>query len=171
MKSNHSDQALAILASDLAAQLAAHGRTLAVAESCTGGWLAKVLTDLAGSSAWFDRGLVTYSNQAKLDGLGVNPRTLEVHGAVSESVAAEMALGVRKVSRVDFGISTTGIAGPGGGSLDKPVGLVCFGWALGDNVVETESVQFAGDRETIRRSSVAFAISGLINRINRPLSF
>lgn len=171
MKSEPSDELLNALAADVAAQLSAQGRTLAVAESCTGGWLAKVLTDLAGSSAWFDRGMVTYSNQAKIDLLNVSPGSLSVHGAVSEVIAAEMAHGAREVAKVDFAVSTTGVAGPGGGSIEKPVGMVCFGWALGDALVETEVAHFSGNREAVRRASVEFALVGLLSRMNRPLSF
>ena len=171
MKSNHTDQGLEQVALAVASQLKACGRRLATAESCTGGWIAKVLTDLAGSSAWFDRGVVTYSNGAKGNLLGVKDATLASFGAVSEEVAAQMAEGVRLMSDVDYGLSTTGIAGPGGGSADKPVGTVCFGWALPDGVVETECHYFSGDRETVRRLSVRCALQGLVDRINRPLTF
>ncbi len=171
MESNHTDQALEQAALAVASQLKACGRQLATAESCTGGWIAKVLTDVAGSSAWFDRGVVTYSNDAKAELLGVKEATLASYGAVSEEVAAQMADGVRLGSGVDYGLSTTGIAGPGGGSADKPVGTVCFGWALPDGIVETECHLFGGDREAVRRLSVICALRGLVDRINRSLTF
>ncbi|HEY0634497.1 MAG TPA: nicotinamide-nucleotide amidohydrolase family protein, partial [Gammaproteobacteria bacterium] len=103
---------------------------LATAESCTGGWIAKCCTDLPGSSRWFERGFVTYTNEAKVEELGVSVETLQAYGAVSEATAAEMAAGALRQSRAQVSVSVSGIAGPGGGRPDKPVGTVCFGWAL-----------------------------------------
>jgi len=158
------DDDLRTLAETLGAALKARGWLLATAESCTGGWIAKAVTDIPGSSAWLDRGFVTYSDAAKGDMLGVRAATLEAHGAVSEPVAAEMAAGAVVNSRAQAAVAVSGVAGPGGGSAAKPVGMVCFGWALGD-AVSTETVRFDGDREAVRRGSVGHAMSGLIRRL------
>jgi len=132
------------------------------AESCTGGWLAKQITDLAGSSAIFERGFVTYSNQSKQDMLGVSSSTLNTHGAVSEQVAAEMAQGALLNSQADIAVSITGIAGPDGGSKDKPVGMVCFGWVkTDDNNVKVETGMFDGDRDSIRAQAAHYALQGI----------
>ena len=159
------DASLAHRAVALAAELKAYGRMFATAESCTGGWIAKVCTDLAGSSAWFERGLVTYSNRAKAEMLGVRASTLERYGAVSEMVAAEMARGARSAAHVDYAVAVTGIAGPDGGSPDKPVGTVCFGWVGPDDEPETETLRFEGDREDVRRQTVAHALDGMLDRL------
>ncbi len=161
----HDDEALSMLASALAAEMKMLGRRLVTAESCTGGWIAKVCTDLPGSSEWFECGLVTYSNQAKSDLLGVRPGEIHRFGAVSEEVAAAMARGAIDSSRADVAISVSGIAGPAGGTPDKPVGTVCFGWALPDDVVETEMHRFDGEREQVRRASVARSLEGLLERL------
>jgi nicotinamide-nucleotide amidase len=137
---------------------------LATAESCTGGWLAKVCTDLAGSSGWFERGFVTYSNEAKQDMLGVKAATLAQHGAVSEAVVAEMARGALQHSRAQVAIAISGIAGPGGGTADKPVGTVCFAWAIqkrGDMLL-TATRHFVGDREAVRRQAVQHALQEVL---------
>jgi nicotinamide-nucleotide amidase len=139
---------------------------VATAESCTGGWAAQVITHTAGSSAWFDRGFVTYSNEAKQDMLGVRPETLAAHGAVSEETAAEMACGALAHSDATLALSITGIAGPTGGSPDKPVGTVCFGWCVRDGLPQTERRQFAGDREAVRRQAVIHALNGLATLAN-----
>jgi len=165
MNSRYDDEALAMLAAALAAELRAHGRRLITAESCTGGWISKLCTDLAGSSEWFERGLVTYSDQAKQELLGVRAADLYSHGAVSEVVAAAMARGAVEAGRADCAMSVSGIAGPSGGSPEKPVGMVCFGWAWPDGQLETESRLFAGDRDQIRRQSVAVAFEGLLLRL------
>lgn len=159
------DNALIRRAAAVAAELKAHGRMLALAESCTGGWIAKVCTDLAGSSAWFERGLVTYSNLAKSEELGVSPALLQRYGAVSEVVAAAMARGARAAAHADWAIAVTGIAGPDGGSPDKPVGTVCFGWVGPDDEPETETCLFAGDRDAVRRQTVGHALDGLLERL------
>ena len=149
------------LAKRLAARLKGANATLATAESCTGGWAAQVVTSVAGSSAWFDRGFVTYSNAAKQEMLGVRPETLSVHGAVSEETAREMARGALQRSRATVALSITGVAGPGGGSQEKPVGMVCFAWSRGGEV-RSETRHFAGDRESVRRQSVILALEGVI---------
>lgn len=141
-----------------------HGLTVATAESCTGGWAAQVITHTAGSSAWFDRGFVTYANAAKTDMLGVRSITIEVFGAVSLETASEMAAGALKNSNALISMSITGIAGPTGGSAEKPVGTVCFGWCVKGNLPSCERQWFAGDRETIRRQAVIHALTGLIER-------
>lgn len=159
------DEALSERAHAVAAELKAHGRVLALAESCTGGWIAKVCTDLPGSSAWFERGFVTYSNLAKSECLGVGQASLQRFGAVSEMVAAEMARGARSAAHADFAVAVTGVAGPDGGTPDKPVGTVCFGWVGPDDEPETETCLFSGDRDTVRRRTVAHALEGLLERL------
>lgn len=148
---------LNILAESLGAALKARGFVLALAESCTGGMVAQAITSVAGSSAWFDRGFVTYSNQAKMDMLGVNKQTLLQFGAVSEQTAAEMAQGALRFSLADISASITGIAGPDGGTAVKPVGIVCFGFAL-KNSVKTSIQHFAGNRESVRQQASVYAI-------------
>ncbi|MGK7296299.1 MAG: CinA family protein [Candidatus Wenzhouxiangella sp. M2_3B_020] len=165
METRVDDEGLGLRAAAVAAELKAHGRVLALAESCTGGWIAKVCTDLPGSSAWLDRALVTYSNRAKAEELGVGTSSLQRFGAVSEIVAAEMARGARNAAHADFAIAVTGIAGPEGGSPDKPVGTVCFGWVGPDDEAETETLLFSGDRDEVRRKTVAHALDGLLNRL------
>lgn len=135
---------------------------LATAESCTGGWAAQVVTHTAGSSAWFDRGFITYSNQAKMDLLGVSEETLARHGAVSQETAGEMACGALHNSKALISMSITGIAGPTGGSPDKPVGTVCFAWCRAGQPPVTERCQFSGDRESVRRQSVIHGLTGLL---------
>jgi nicotinamide-nucleotide amidase len=143
--------------------LSARGRILVTAESCTGGLIAGAITDVPGSSAWFDRGFVTYSNQAKVEMLGVRPRTLATIGAVSEATAAEMAAGALAKSRADLAVAVTGIAGPDGGTPDKPVGTVCFAWARRGGAVATATHRFPGDRAAVRAATVATALQGLID--------
>ena len=138
--------------------------SLVTAESCTGGWAAQVITHTAGSSGWFERGFVTYSNEAKIEMLGVDAETLLAHGAVSEATAAAMAAGALRHSHADWALAVTGVAGPGGGSKDKPVGTVCFGWAAFDGRVETQTLHFSGDREQVRAQSVAHALGGVLDR-------
>ena len=157
------------LSSAVATALSQRGWTLAVAESCTGGLLAASLTDLAGSSQWFERGYVTYSNAAKASCLQVSPMLIEAEGAVSEAVASAMALGAQITSGVTAAISITGIAGPSGGTPEKPVGTVCFGWAIeradASNRVTTTTAHFAGDRQSVRQQAVLFALRGLLQAI------
>ena len=146
------------LISDIFSLLKRRGGMLATAESCTGGMIAAAITDVAGSSEFFDRGFITYSNQSKIDMLGVLPETLEHHGAVSEQTASEMALGALNASRATCAVSVTGIAGPGGGTADKPVGLVCMGVALRGGPVQTFRHVFTGDRADIRAQAVQTAL-------------
>lgn len=161
------DSTLEHLAGRIGALLARRKLVLATAESCTGGWIAQTVTTVAGSSAWFDRGWVTYSNEAKTEQLGVRPETLADHGAVSTATAAEMAAGALARSRADVAVSVTGIAGPDGGSPGKPIGLVCFGWSLRAGGGGTCIRYFDGDRDGIRRQAVAFALENLIAQLDR----
>jgi nicotinamide-nucleotide amidase len=144
--------------------LAARGWRLATAESCTGGWVAEVVTATAGSSGWFDCGFITYSNDAKCALLGVSPMTLARYGAVSEQTTAAMAKGCVERSEADLALSISGIAGPGGGSPDKPVGTVCFGWARHGETPQTATCHFDGDRESVRRQAVIFALEEVLRR-------
>lgn len=159
------DAALAALVERLAAALTARGWLMATAESCTGGWIAKCCTDRAGSSDWFESGVVSYSNRAKQDLLGVSGGTLARAGAVSREAALEMAEGVQRRTGTQAAVAVTGIAGPDGGSADKPVGTVWFGWALAGRSAEAERLVFAGDREAVRRQTVAHALQGLLYRL------
>jgi nicotinamide-nucleotide amidase len=145
--------------------LKSKGLMLATAESCTGGWVAQAVTAVAGSSDWFERGWVTYSNAAKRDELGVRRATLSRHGAVSEAVAREMARGALQRSRGGVALAVTGIAGPAGGTPGKPVGTVCFAWALGRRV-GSERRRFRGGRASVRRQSVAHALRGVLRALD-----
>ena len=151
------------LSQQLAKLLLLKNKQLAVAESCTGGWLAMCLTGVIGSSQWFDRGFVTYSNLAKQEMLGVLPATLEQEGAVSEAVVLEMAAGALSHSAADIAVAISGIAGPGGSVPGKPVGTVCFGLAYKDTVLQSDTQHFEGDREAVRRQSVAHALTRLLH--------
>jgi nicotinamide-nucleotide amidase len=153
------------LAEKLGVRLKRANETLATAESCTGGWAAQVVTSVAGSSAWFERGFVTYSNAAKQELLGVRAETLRAHGAVSEETAREMARGALERSRATVAVSITGVAGPTGGTPEKPVGTVCFAWARGGEL-RAETRRFAGDRESIRRQSVILALEGVMHALD-----
>jgi nicotinamide-nucleotide amidase len=148
----------------LATALLTKGWQLALAESCTGGLIAGACTDLAGSSAWFERGYVTYSNAAKTELLGVSEALLAQHGAVSEPVAAAMAAGALQRSHAHIAASVTGIAGPGGATAGKPVGMVCFGFASAAGI-DTTTVHFAGDRAAVRQQAVAYAFKALVKRL------
>lgn len=139
---------------------------MTAAESCTGGWVAKQITDLEGSSAIFDRGFVTYSNEAKKEMLGVSTSTLDTFGAVSEEVVLEMVSGAMKHSKADIAVAISGIAGPTGGTESKPVGTVCFGFMIKDNEPITETILFKGDRESIRLQAVDFSFRGIKHLIN-----
>ncbi len=158
------DDDLYALALQLGHALEARRQMAATAESCTGGLVAGAITAVAGSSAWFDRGFITYSNDAKIEQLGVSRETLATFGAVSTQTAAEMAEGALRASRAQWTLAVTGVAGPGGGTIDKPVGLVCFGWA-GPGGVSSEQRLLQGDRAGIRRDSVRIALQGLIDRV------
>jgi len=138
--------------------------SLVTAESCTGGWVAQVITHTAGSSEWFDRGFITYSNEAKIAMIGVRPETLATSGAVSEKTASEMASGALECSNALIALSITGVAGPTGGSPGKPAGTVCFGWCSRGGSAETDRQLFAGNREEIRRQAVVYALEGLLQR-------
>ena len=146
------------MAAALGEVLQARGCKLATAESCTGGWVAQCCTAIAGSSAWFDRGFVTYSNAAKMSDLDVSEAQLLSTGAVSIEVAREMVAGVLVHTPADAALAITGIAGPGGGSLEKPVGTVCFAWGLRGLPVRAARCWFEGDRQSVRAQSVAYAL-------------
>lgn len=158
------DSDLVELSAAIGAVCLARNLTIATAESCTGGWAAQVITHTPGSSAWFDRGFVTYTNAAKADMLGVPMNTIEAFGAVSLETAMAMATGALQYSNALISLSITGIAGPTGGSPDKPVGTVCFAWSGKNSVPSCERRLFSGDRENIRRQSVLHALSGLLDR-------
>jgi len=161
----HQPDNLESLAAQVGTALAARGRMLAVAESCTGGWLANMLTDTPGSSAGCERAFVTYSNAAKEEMLVVRPATLAAHGAVSEATALEMVAGALAASHADVALAVTGIAGPDGGTPDKPVGTVWLGWALAGSEPEAELRRFDGGRADVRAAAVAAALEGLLARL------
>lgn len=159
------DAQLFQLATRVGHVLLANRRHLATAESCTGGWIAKVMTDVAGSSQWLERGYVTYSNAAKVHDLGVSQKTLDAHGAVSEATVREMAGGALRVSGADLAVAVSGIAGPDGGTPEKPVGTVWFAVAAqagSDVSVEARRQNFPGDREAVRRASVEYALNWIL---------
>lgn len=155
------------LATEVGLLLKKTGVKLVTAESCTGGWLAQAITSVPGSSLWFDRGFVTYSNEAKIDMLGVAAATLTQHGAVSEAVAREMAQGAIRQSQAHLSVAITGVAGPDGGTADKPVGLVWFAFGQKRGYVEAVRQQLTGDRAAIRARSVLFALDGLRQRLSQ----
>lgn len=157
---------VATLSRTLGEAAQAAGVMVAVAESCTGGWLAKVITDIPGSSRWFDRGFVTYTNAAKQEMLDVRAETLEAHGAVSEETVIEMAQGALARSQADLTVAISGIAGPGGALPGKPVGMVCFGWARTGVDPWAETDYLIGDRDAIRLHSVGLALHGLIDQLS-----
>ena len=163
------DDEISVLAAELGMELRARALQLVVAESCTGGGVGEAVTRVAGSSAWFDCGFITYSNAAKSELLGVRAPTLEAHGAVSEETAREMAAGALARSHASVATAVTGVAGPDGGTAAKPVGLVWFAWAFRDGRVETESRHFGGDRDGVRRQAVGHALRGLLELLRRPL--
>jgi len=158
------DDPLLALAARLGAAALARGAMIATAESCTGGLVAGAITAIAGSSTWFERGFVTYSNLAKEQQLGVAPSTIERFGAVSEETAKAMAQGAVRGAAAQWAVAVTGIAGPDGGSPDKPVGTVWFAWA-GPGFLETLRRQFDGDRTAVREASVRVALEGLVDRL------
>lgn len=152
----------------LIGELRAAGKMVAAAESCTGGWIAKSLTDIPGSSACFAYGIVSYSNGAKESLLGVASRTLEEFGAVSEQTVSEMAGGVLNLSGADVAVAVSGVAGPDGGSEEKPVGTVCFGWAIRNSSgirIETDRQRFEGGRDNVRSQTVMYALAGIQERL------
>jgi nicotinamide-nucleotide amidase len=152
-----------ILVERLAEQLSRHNARVTVAESCTGGWLAKYLTDVPGSSAWFEYGFISYGDNAKADLLNVAPELLEQHGAVSQEVAEAKVSGALDRSGADIAVAITGIAGPAGGSPDKPVGTVWFGGLVGGAAPTSECHYFEGDRDTVRRQAVSTALRLLLD--------
>jgi nicotinamide-nucleotide amidase len=154
------------LAGRVAQALKARRAIIVTAESCTGGWVAQELTAIAGSSAWFDRGFVTYSNEAKQEMLGVRAETLARHGAVSEETAREMVQGALAHSRGTVALAITGIAGPTGGTPAKPVGTVCFAWATKAGVPRAETKRFSGDREAVRRLSVDYSLAKVLELLD-----
>lgn len=156
------DLQLDALAAQVGARLGELGLMLATAESCTGGGIAAAVTAIAGSSGWFERGFVTYSNAAKESMLGVAAATLAAHGAVSEAVALEMATGALRHSGAQVALSVTGVAGPGGGTPAKPVGTVCFGWARAEGLQKVQTRVLAGDRAAVRAQAVVHALTELL---------
>ena len=159
------DAELLTLSAAVGRALADNSQTLACAESCTGGWVAAVVTATAGSSAWFDRGFVVYSNLAKQEMLGVPAATIETQGAVSEETARAMAAGAIERSAAGMALAITGIAGPGGGSPGKPVGTVCFSWCSRGEPAASETRRLSGDREAVRRQALMLALEGLLARL------
>jgi nicotinamide-nucleotide amidase len=159
------DAELKALAEQVAASVQQKALMVVTAESCTGGWIAKTLTDLPGSSAWFDAGVVTYSYGAKESLLGVNPRTLERTGAVSEETALEMVSGALSRFGAGVAVAVTGIAGPSGGTPDKPVGTVWIGWKRRGGYAYAQLFHFDGDREAVRRQTVAAALKGVLKTL------
>ena len=150
------------LATEVGQALERSACLLVTAESCTGGWVGEAVTAIAGSSKWFDRGFITYSNAAKRETLKVADATLKRHGAVSEETAREMAIGALKFSRSQIAVAITGVAGPGGGSADKPVGTVCFAWARGHDALQSATHSLNGDRTAVRQQSVVIALRGIL---------
>lgn len=150
---------------EIAEKLQKKNISMATAESCTGGWISQEITAISGSSNWFDCGFVTYSNQAKQRMLGVAEQTLQEHGAVSEAVVAEMAQGCLTHSNAKISVATSGVAGPGGGSDEKPVGTVWFAWAEQGKAVRAQKYQFNGDREMVRKQAVRVALEGILQNL------
>ncbi|NBQ67915.1 MAG: CinA family protein [Nitrosomonadaceae bacterium] len=150
--------------------LVQRGWMLVTAESCTGGWVGQAVTAVSGSSAWYERGYITYSNTAKCEMLGVQQVTLDHYGAVSPQTAQEMAIGALNHSHAQISVSITGIAGPDGGTAAKPVGMVCFAWTTQDGLVQQETHYFSGDRESIRRQAVATALQGVLTMLSHAVT-
>lgn len=165
------DRELYALAERVGDALHARGLVLVTAESCTGGWIGETVTMVPGSSAWFDRGFITYTNAAKQQMLGVRAATLERCGAVSEATVREMAAGALAASGAQIAVSVSGVAGPGGGTPDKPVGTVCLGWAFAGAAgpaLHAQTCRFAGDRAAVRRQSVVRALEGALALLDAP---
>lgn len=156
------DAELELLAGQVGNALQRHGMMLATAESCTGGWIAQGVTAIAGSSQWFERGFITYTNLAKQEMLGVQADTLQRYGAVSEPTVREMAEGALRHSHAHVSVAVSGIAGPGGATADKPVGTVCLAWARLGPVARSSTMHFLGDREAVRRAAVVAALRGVL---------
>lgn len=151
------------LAREVGSALAQQGLMLVSAESCTGGWLGQAITSTAGSSAWYERGFITYADISKHEMLGVSSKTLEQYGAVSEETAYEMAEGAITRSHAQVAVAVTGIAGPDGGTADKPVGMVCFSWIIKEGLARAETRYLSGNREAIRQQAVAEALQGVLD--------
>lgn len=164
----NADERLEALAAEVGAWLRQRDWMLATAESCTGGWISTAITAIAGSSEWFDRGFVTYSYTAKEDMLGVSRDSITQHGAVSEQVVHEMAAGALQNSIAQVSLAVSGIAGPGGATADKPVGTVCFAWAVRNGDVICETRHFDGDRRAVRLQTVEHALRSLMARTAAP---
>ena len=158
-------QPLQALASELGQALIKHRRQLVLAESCTGGWVSKACTDVPGSSVWLDSAIVSYSNSAKQRLLNVPAQVLETNGAVSEATALAMVKGAVRQEPARVGIAITGVAGPSGGTVENPIGLVWFAWALGEDWIDAESMRFSGGRDEVRYQSVEFALQGALSRL------
>jgi nicotinamide-nucleotide amidase len=152
-----------MLSEKVGAALKRQGIMLVTAESCTGGWIAQAVTSVAGSSEWFDRGFVTYSNLAKQEMLGVRPEVLMQYGAVSEQTVREMAQGALRRSQAKVSVAVSGIAGPSGGTREKPVGTVWFAWAAEQTDTRVRGTRFSGDREAVRRQAVVMALQGILD--------
>lgn len=159
------DDTLYRLAEEVGSELKRRGMALVTAESCTGGWVGEAITAVPGSSHWFDRGFITYTNEAKQEMLGVAAATLEAYGAVSEPVVREMASGAMENSRAQVALAISGIAGPGGGTPEKPVGTVCFAWGFENGSVTSDRKHLAGDRYAVRRQAVEYVLQGLLDRL------
>jgi nicotinamide-nucleotide amidase len=160
------DLTLQDLAITVGSSLAQRGLMLASAESCTGGWVGQAITSIAGSSAWYERGFITYTDISKREMLGVSGVTLEQYGAVSEETAYQMAEGALARSHAQVSVAITGIAGPGGGTAEKPVGMICMAWIIKEGLARTETYYFSGNREETRRQSVAAALQGAIDLLH-----
>jgi nicotinamide-nucleotide amidase len=161
------DQALFDLASRAGLALKARGWMLVTAESCTGGWVSECVTMVPGSSEWFERGFVTYTNVAKREMLGVRSQTLDTYGAVSEQTVREMVVGALASSHGQVAVAVSGVAGPAGGTPQKPVGMVCLAWATRASEATVTTRQFGGDREAVRRQSVIVALEGVLEAVRR----
>ena len=165
------DQKLEKLAKELGEILIQRGLMLVSAESCTGGWVGQTVTSIPGSSKWYERGFITYSNNSKSEMLGVSHRSLEKFGAVSEQIAAEMAAGAISSSCAQVSLAVTGIAGPGGSTEGKPVGMICHSWAIKNGLARTAVCFLEGDRESIRKQAVVIALQGMIDLLlDTPLT-
>ncbi len=164
-----SDQKLFLHATELGDLLMRRGIMLASAESCTGGWIGQTITAIPGSSKWYERGFITYMNLSKQEMLGIAEHTLNKFGAVSEQIVAEMAVGAIFHSHAQLSIAVTGIAGPGGATEGKPVGMICHGWAIKAGLVKSAVCMLEGDRESIRRQAVAIALQGAIGLLHEEV--
>ena len=156
------DPILYKLAEELGRELKRRKLMLATAESCTGGWVSEAVTMVPGSSDWFERGFVTYTYISKREMLGVKEATLDKHGAVSEEVVREMVAGALARSHAQVAVAVSGVAGPTGGTPEKPVGFVCFAWGMKDSKPRSETKRYSGDREAVRRRSVEYALKGVL---------